>query len=270
MLASGRLTHVRDSAFASAIAMAALACAQSAGAQSFSQPRTLQESMFGSRAQDGRDYGATPPVARYVSEEGATFILDRTGDAALLKFERSIEVWALKPTPAPRGDIIYKNDLGQPVLRVSRLGGLTLFTPQRPTGVPVALAPGAAPSLKPGQLSPQVLLQKLAQASLRASRSAKRLIPFEGRDAAPESAAIMADAASVSAEAIARLSAARDGRRYIDRVKKFVIIPGRRSDARMRAGVVEVTVDARKGVAGRPSSGRVATVIVEGVKGKAE
>ncbi len=252
-----------SAACAGAAALAALLVAHDAAAQSFSQPRTLQESMFGSRPQDGRDYGATPPVARYVSEEGAAFILDRTGDAALLRFERSVEVWALKPTPGPRGDIIYKNDLDQPVLRLSRLGGVTLFTPQRPTGVPVAVA-GQATSLRPPVIGPKALLQKLAQASVRASSVAKRLIPFElGKDATPENAYLIGDAAMISAEALARLSMVRDGRRHIDRVKKIVIAPGKRAEARMKDGVVVVTIDQRKGVAGRPSSGRVARAILD-------
>nr|QQZ52104.1 DUF4908 domain-containing protein [Phenylobacterium glaciei] len=46
---------------------------------------------------------------------------------------------------APRGDIIYKNDLGEPVLRATRLGGLTLFTPDRPGGTAAALAGAVRP-----------------------------------------------------------------------------------------------------------------------------
>ena len=40
----------------------------------------------------------------------------------------------LQPQPAPRGDVIYKNDLGEPVLRATRLGGVTVFTDHGPAG----------------------------------------------------------------------------------------------------------------------------------------
>ena len=79
----------------------------------------------------------------------------------------------LQPQPAPRGDIIYKNDLGQPVLRATRLGGLTVFTQERPSGAPAALVGDSNPLRLP-VLGPEALLQKLAQASARASRAARR------------------------------------------------------------------------------------------------
>ncbi|MDF2901795.1 MAG: hypothetical protein K0Q62_1854, partial [Phenylobacterium sp.] len=39
-------------------------------------PQTLREGLFGDRPAPGRR--ATPPVARYVSQEGEAFILDRS------------------------------------------------------------------------------------------------------------------------------------------------------------------------------------------------
>ena len=104
---------------------------------------SLGESLFGRHAKDGRDFAA-PPIARYISEDGDVFVLDRTGTKPLLKFESSYEVWALSAQQAPRGDTIYKNDLGEPVLRATRLGGITIFTDHRPDGEAAALAGPAA------------------------------------------------------------------------------------------------------------------------------
>ena len=134
---------------------------------------------------------APPPVARYVSETGDVFILDRSQPKPLLKFEHSPEVWVLLPQPGPRGDVIYKNDLGEPVLRATRLGGVTVFTDARPSGAAAALAGGGS-SLKLAPLGPQALLERLAQASARASRAARRLseIPMaKGTDNAMTSCA---------------------------------------------------------------------------------
>lgn len=79
-----------------------------------------------SQAQSRR---AVPPTARYVSGAGQSFILDTSGSRALMRFERSTEVWVLRPTPAPRGDIIYRNDNGDQVLKVTPDGGVTSTPP---------------------------------------------------------------------------------------------------------------------------------------------
>src|SRR3990167_365107 len=73
----------------------------------------LRDSLFKNRPGDITG----PQIACYISEDGRVFTLDRTHPAPLLKFEDNPEVWALAPNPAPRGDVIYKNDMGEPVLR---------------------------------------------------------------------------------------------------------------------------------------------------------
>ncbi|HKP77919.1 MAG TPA: DUF4908 domain-containing protein, partial [Phenylobacterium sp.] len=145
----------------------------------------LREGLFRNRGAEA----SSPPIARYVSEQGRVFILDRTQAVPMLKFEDSPEVWALAPNPAPRGDTIYKNDLGEPVLRVTRLGGFTLFTDQRPSGEAVSLAGGGAP-LRLAPMGPQAVFERMAQASLRASRAARRPMLFEA-EATPASSALI-------------------------------------------------------------------------------
>jgi len=217
-------------------------------------PLSLREGLFGEGRHDGRRFSA-PPVARYVVEDGGGFILDRSTPRPMVKFENSAEVWVLQPHPAPRGDIIYKNDLGQPILRATRLGGLTVFTPDRPSGAPAARAGGSNPLRLP-VLGPEALLQRLAQASARASRAARRLIPFEA-DASPETAPLVADAALVAAEAVVRMSAQPGGRAALSGVNKVTLVEGRRPGASLRAGVILITITPEDGMAGRPSSERI-------------
>ena len=225
-----------------AVAMAAVGGPAEAG------PGVLREGLFGGRRVD-------PPIARYVSQDGDGFVLDRSQPRPMLKFDSSPEVWALRPHPAPRGDIIYKNDLGEPVLRATRLGGLTVFTDARPGGSPAALA-GSGPALRLQPLSPQALLQRVAQASARATRAARRLIPFEA-DATPESSALIADAAMVAAEAVVRLSRQPNGRGALTRFSKVELVAGRKPEATVRHGVMRITVAPVDGLAGRPSSDRI-------------
>ncbi|WP_304807925.1 DUF4908 domain-containing protein [Phenylobacterium sp.] len=234
---------------------AALAVAMSVGCAlpAYAGPQTLRDGLFGDRPAPGRR--ATPPVARYVSQEGDAFILDRSQTRAFMKFEGSPEVWVLRPHPAPRGDVIYKNDLGEPMLRATRLGGLTLFTSQRPGGSPAAFA-GGGNALRLAPLSPQVLLERLAQASAKATRAARRLIPFEA-DASPASSAVVADAAIVTAEAVVRLSRDPDGRNLLGRLRKVKLVEGKKPAVALHGSEMRITVSPDDGLAGRPSSDRI-------------
>jgi len=198
---------------------------------------------------------AGPPVARYVSETGVRFTFDRSQGVPLVKFDRSPEVWVLRPQPAPRGDVLYLNDLGEPILRASRTGGLTVFTTDRPEGLAVALS-GGGQSLRMTALGPQQLLERLAMASTRATRAARRLIPFEA-DASPASSALTADAAMVAAEAIIRMTRLADGRVILGGVERVRLVEGRQARAMVREGVIEITVAPGQGMSGRPSSDRI-------------
>jgi len=227
-------------------------------------PRTLREAFVGAEAEDGRDAKRAPPVALYQAETGARFIFDRSSRIALLKFQDGGEIWALRPTPGPRGDIIYKNDLDQPVVRTTRFGGLTIFTSDHPAGMPAALVGEAKPFRLP-VLAPNVLLQSLAKASERASRAVRRVIPFEAGDArqqvTPGSSFLVADAANITAYAIQRLSMTQPGKVALTRVRKVKILYGPRPTARLREGVLEIVITPARGMAGRPSSGMVIRVI---------
>ena len=225
----------------------------SAGPPAFAGPASLRDVL---ELQDERRI-PPPPVARYVAGEGATFILDRSGGTPLLKFEQSPEIWVLFPSAAPRGDVIYRNDVGAPVLRATKLGGLTLFTAQRPSGAPAAVA-GEADGLRLGPaLGPEGLLQRLAQASFRASRAAERLIPFEANDVTPGSESLYADAAMVVAEGISRLARQAYGRTALARLRKVRLGPGRQPAVSIQGGVMQILVAPKLAMAGRPSSGRI-------------
>jgi hypothetical protein len=244
---SGRAT------FAAALCAAALGVASSAAAQ----PPTLRDGLFGRRPSEGRPQTA-PPIARYVSEDDDAIVLDRTQARPLLRFEGSSEVWVLIPQPAPRGDVIYKNDLGEPVLRATRLGGVTLFTDDRPAGSAAALA-GAGPPIRLPPIGPQALLERLGQASLRSSRAARHTVVFQA-EASPDSSAVIGDAAVVATLAIGRV-ADEGGRGRLAGLKRVLIEEGRKVAASLKEGALRITVVPGLGFAGRPSSEKLAKVV---------
>jgi len=213
----------------------------------------------------GSPHSAGPPaVARYqVDEGGSSFVLDVSpGKPALLKFEGSPEIWALRATPGPRGDVIYKNDMDQAVLRATHLGGVTLFTPDQPEGMPAAFMGQATPPRMPSDMGPEVLWNIFVEASARASRVAQRLVVFEGpEDITPATAPVFADAAIVASQAFLRLSQVKGGRIVLARYSKVEFAAGRAPAAAAAGAVVKITVCPSQGVAGRPSSQRIASIM---------
>ena len=204
--------------------------------------------------------GSAPPVAKYVAGDEREFVLDRSGPSALLKFEGDDEVWALRPSPGPRGDVIYRDDTGRPVVRATRLGGLTVFTNDRPGGLPAALA-GQASRIRPAAMSAVQLVRHLARQSVRASRALGRRIDFDALDVGPGEEVVYASAASVTADALAQAAQQQRARRTLDRVRRVELATGRRADADVAGDTVRITVAPELGLAGRPSSRRILTEV---------
>jgi hypothetical protein len=226
-------------------------------------PFNLGDELFGGHALPW-ERAKPPPVGLYRDEEDAdpAFVLDRSSSVILLRFDDSPEIWLLTPHPAPSGDTIYKNDAGETVLRLTRLGGLTLFTLSHPSGAAAALVGQATPLRPPPVLSPSALLQRLAQSSARASHAMQRLVVFEARDVTPQSASLIADAASVTAEAVVGLARRADGKRVLARLARVLLTPGHNASVALVNGVLDVVVAQKPGaplgdIAGRPSSRRV-------------
>ncbi len=231
-------------------------------ARALSAQGTLGDVIFDSQSQDDRRAPA-PSVARYVSDEGETFVLDRSSPTPLLKFQESQEVLVLVPSQAARGDIIYRDDLGEPVLRVTKLGGLTLFAHGRPGGAPVALA-GQAQALRLQAMSAAGLGQRLLQASIKASHAARHLIVFDAQEVTAGSESLFADAAAVAAEAVGRIAKRRDGQTLLGRFTRVLFTPGGSGAASINNGVMHVTLDTGRGLAGRPSSARILEAAAKG------
>jgi hypothetical protein len=239
----------RTTALAAAVVWLA-ATAGPAAAQSRADA-TLRD-LFSSRL-------TSPPIARYVAGD-ESFVLDRSGETPLLRFEGDREVWALRAAPGPRGDVIYKDDLGRPVIRATRLGGLTVFTPDQPDGLPAAAA-GAAAGLKPAAISAVQLWRHLVRQSARVSRAVGRRISFEAPDVVQGSEALYADAAILTADAITREPARLSSAGGLAHVKKVEFREGERAAAMVEGESLEITIAPEHGLAGRPSSQRVLTAL---------
>ena len=203
------------------------------------------------------DHANGPVIGRYEIDEGGAFVFDRSAPHPLLKFDDSPEIWVLQAAPGPRGDMIFRNDLGEPMLRATRIGGMTVFTDKRPGGSAAALN-GASPPLRLGSLSPAGRFARFYQASVRASRAAQHQVEFETlEDAEPATAAEIADAAMVACEAMVDMASRPASRRILARIADIVIAQGARPAAVLQGRVLTITIVPAQGIFGRPSSRRI-------------
>jgi hypothetical protein len=215
----------------------------------------------------GEVHGASnPPVARYVAGQGVTFTFDRSDDQdeALLRFDGSGEVWVLQPSPGPGGVTIYRNDVGDPVVRVTRLGGVTLYTPRAPEGVPAALL-GEAQDLQPPPIIPiDSFVQRGVQAAYRASLAiqqalgAQRPINFNTPHQVPLAwTPQFIDAFNVAADAIVKMSREHKAKVFLTKLERVEFVVGQKPDVSVNGAVITITLVPTKGFAGRPSSDRI-------------
>ncbi|HYC98251.1 DUF4908 domain-containing protein [Brevundimonas sp.] len=227
------------------------AAAQNRGNAQAEQSRALRDR--------GPSSVALPPVGRYVAESGEGFILDRSGRHPLLRFDRRDETWVLRPSAAPRGDVIYRNDAGEQVLRVTPSGGMTIYTPRAPGGSPASFT-GSGPSLTPPTLGPVLLFRLMAQRSHMVSQAVGRLV--EVNLGGEQSEALCVEALIVTTEAVIRIARSPTARQYIDDLRSITIVEGSRAGVTYARGRLTVTVDPGEGMAGRPSSARVIRAIL--------
>ena len=202
---------------------------------------------------------ALPPVGRYVTESGEGFILDRSGRHPLVRFERRDETWVLRPSAAPRGDVIYRNDAGEQVLRITQNGGITVYTRRAPGGSPASYN-GSGPSLTPPTLGPMLLFRLMAQRSAMVSQAVGRLV--EVNLDGDQSEALCVVAMVVTTEAVIRIARSPTARQYVNDLRSISIVEGSRAGVTYERGRLVVTVDPGEGMAGRPSSARVIGAIL--------
>ncbi|MBA4804556.1 MAG: DUF4908 domain-containing protein [Brevundimonas sp.] len=243
-----------SAAMAIALAASALSLASTAGASAQERANAQAEQSRALRLQP-RPSSALPPPGRYVADTGDAFTLDRSGNHSLLRFERSEETWVLRPSPAPRGDVIYRNDAGQQVLRVTPNGGITVYTGRAPGGAPASFA-GPGQNLTPPVLGPFRLWSLMARRSAMLSEAVGRLVEINV-DTGGDAEALTVEALILSTDAVARISRSPGGREALNQLRRIVIVEGGAASVTYARGELRVVVAPSQGVAGRPSSARV-------------
>lgn len=202
-----------------------------------------------------------PATARFSTDDGGWFILDRSQKPAVLRFDEDPdEVWVVSPSRGPRGDILFKDDVGDVLLRVTKLGGVTVFTIRRPIGAAATLDGKAQPiHVLPMGLSG--LYQRMVLATVHCTHTAHHLVAFEAPDADARSAAALAEAAILAMDAVAAAAGRPQGRAAEVHLVRVLLIHGAKPGASLQHGVLTIQVSPGQGFSGHPSSARIAQVI---------
>jgi hypothetical protein len=195
-----------------------------------------------------------PANGLYASDVGERFIFDGRGARPLFRFERREETWVLRSTPAPRGDVIYRNDAGAQILRVTPDGGLTLYTTRTPNGSPASRI-GPAQALELPTLGPIRLFTLMNQRGSLVSQALGRLIVINLTG--EQSEALMVDALIVTTEAVIRMARTPTFRDRVAGLRSITLVEGSRSSATFSRGELRIVVDPSEGQAGRPSSSSI-------------
>jgi len=224
--------------------------------------QSLRDYMFGGHSPE-EHRGELPDVALFKSNMGKEFVFDNSQGRPLVRFDNSDEVFALSATRGTKGDVIFKNDIGEPVLKATRWGGLILFNDDNPGGDAVSIE-GKARSIVSQHLSPAQLFQSLVHASSRASKAAMRLIEFNASDVSPQSDYIYADAANITADAMSEIAKRNNGQKLLEPIKSVAMIEGRPPSVTIKSGVLLLKIDSTASYAGRPSSKKVMLTITLG------
>ncbi|HAH10368.1 MAG TPA: hypothetical protein DCL54_00765 [Alphaproteobacteria bacterium] len=200
----------------------------------------------------------------YQTSDGrAGFVLDRIGSEARLRFDAQDEVFALRWKPAVNGDKVLVRDDGEVVLRMTPLGGITLFSPEFPNGVPVVYQRVAMPLEAPPP--PIETVQEVAAtAAARLRQVYGSAIRFEGPWAAAADDGglrlVLFDAVRNAESAFLMLSSYGSEREAVRRLSPRVIFAvGPQPGVTRKGSELRVIFALDRGVSGRASSYRMLT-----------
>jgi Domain of unknown function (DUF4908) len=230
-----------------------LGTSQAAHAQSNGADSTLS-SLFS-------DTNAPAPQALsyLVSSNDLRLILDRSQPRiVLLRFDGDPEVWALTSHWGPRGDEFLRNDVGEVMMRITGMGGVTVYGPLGATGALAAQA-GRAKPLSAPQRSGGTLQATVERSLSWFSRFASRNVRVEAQAGLPPT--LVHEALERAAQGLSRAPRGWFGTPQ-RRVKLIRVERAARPGVQWGKGVLTIGVVPGLGYAGRPSSAAVRLALV--------
>jgi hypothetical protein len=205
-----------------------------------------------------------PRDGSYVAGDNMGFTIDHEDNAALLRFDGDDEIFRLKVERGPVGGRVLKYDTGDVALAVTGWGGVTVYTPNAPAGLPAErLSDG--PRLLPSTPNVQDM-RRLANAwAQRLEQGLALTVHFDNdwqqqlNDS--DSRRDVADAMLNTERAFARVKDNPVARNKASQVETVRIGEAKTSGAVTKQGVLTVTVSSGPGAMGAPSSLAIARAL---------
>ncbi|MDZ4761362.1 MAG: DUF4908 domain-containing protein [Alphaproteobacteria bacterium] len=191
-----------------------------------------------------------------------SFVLDRSTGDALMKFDDSPEVYALRATTAQRGDAFLRSDAGELVLRVTELGNVISYLGDK-DGAPADIAGAAAPLDAPAM--PSSLTERVREAATRLARLAGHEVTIFGTGAFADDEAWAADALMVTVFGVERANGLAG--KAAAKLKAVRLVRAPAPMATFADGELVLSVNPSEGYAGRPSSEAIASVLTAARRG---
>ena len=203
------------------------------------------------------DPAPLPRDGVYRAGDNLEFSLDHSGQWVRLRFSGSDEIFYLSAEAAPLGVRVMKYDTGEPALRVTGWGGVTLYTPQDKTGIPVEYE-DAAGKLDPPTVAPGDAKRFAAGLAREVDARTDFAIGFAADwDELARSDTLRGLACEAMRNASYALEQSANGRArntISDGLHVVRVVSGNRASAAVRRGVLTITIAPALGPAARPSS----------------
>ena len=197
------------------------------------------------------------PDGLYTANDQLLVYVDHGQGQVRLKFADSDEVFYLSNEPGALGGRILKYDTGELALQVAGWGGVTLYTPELKSGVPLELA-DVTDDLTPEPLSPDGLKRLASICAQDLAAHNDLTIEFSGDwDALAHSDGARALAADAMRNAAAALSHAAKGPKRPAITEHLHLVRlgnGAKSSASVQKGTLVIEFAPQDGAGARPSS----------------
>jgi hypothetical protein len=241
------------------IALVSLLNSTAARAQNQAQSQTQSGGAFDTLFPDVN--AASPQAVSFSTEvQNLRFILDRSQPRfVLLRFDGDAEIWALTSHWGPRGDEFLRNDVGEVMVRITTLGGVTLYGPLGTNGAPASKT-GKARTLSAPTRSEGTLQLTVERAIGWFSRFGHRSIRVEASGGLAPS--LVYEALQRTAHGMSRAPRGFFGqpRKRVKLIRVERAIGSANAD--WERGILTIGVVPGAGYAGRPSSAAVLAALM--------
>lgn len=240
--------------------------------------------LVGKRSNRAKEQGPVRAVERYVlANDDRMFLFEERGASARVRFLCSSEdarldcildaagptpeIYSLSATRGPRGDVIYKTDEGETLLRIAAYGGATVFWPGEVQGVAASKSFGDDHPLTLVHEDYEIAVRRAQGASAQVSAMIGAPIFFDvsaGRRSTGDNAAVLSDAVLTAAKGLAMVADDAIGARVIaERIRRVAFLPGAAPDVVLNGSVLEILYVPGQDINGRPSSAKVSHYLEE-------